>query len=173
MGKKNNNSEKIKSISAIIASIFIPIAVLFIGNWHSTALKESETQVRYIELAVEILKEEPSAKNINIRNWAVDLINNYSDINLDTLTKNELLNEPLFKEVDEFIDEDWIPLFLENYIGNPAVIPYLIEIFNSGDEEKIKKDLSKMIIAANKAIEQKRNKLKEEIKEGKTTLNNR
>ncbi|MFD2432071.1 hypothetical protein ACFSO9_00090 [Mesonia maritima] len=95
MNNKKDFWEKLKSISVMIASIFVPLAVILIGNWYSSALKESEIQVRYVELAVDILKENPSDNKSNMRGWAVDLINSYSEIKIDEQTRNELLKAPL------------------------------------------------------------------------------
>ena len=54
--------EKTKALSIIIASLVIPIAVALSGNWYSTAIKEREVQVRYVELAINILSQESTGK---------------------------------------------------------------------------------------------------------------
>jgi hypothetical protein len=41
-------------------------------------------------LAVQILQQEPSGENENIRNWAIEVINSYSDIPINEKTQTEL-----------------------------------------------------------------------------------
>jgi hypothetical protein len=91
MNDKKDFWEKLKALNTIIASILIPLAVVLIGNWYSSAVQESEIQVRYIELAVDILKENPSDNKANMREWALALVNNYSEIKIDKETREELL----------------------------------------------------------------------------------
>lgn len=52
-----NFFEKLKTLSASIAVIFIPIVIALIGNQYSKAIKEKETQLRLVELSIEILNE--------------------------------------------------------------------------------------------------------------------
>ena len=87
--------EKAKALSTIIASLVIPLAVALSGNWYSTAIKEREVQVRYVELAINILSQEPSEKNQRVRKWAIDIINHYSDVRIEAKTEQELLRERL------------------------------------------------------------------------------
>lgn len=152
--------EKLKSISGIIASVFIPLAVVLIGNWYSSALKESEIQVRYVELAVEILKENPSDKKTNMRRWAVDLVNNYSEIQIDKQAREELLNTPLLKEIDDFVIEKYAPYIIGYVIEDPGVLEDFKTTINSGNKKAIKELFSDFVILAYEQIEQKKRELK-------------
>jgi hypothetical protein len=87
--------EKAKVVSAIIASVFIPLALALSGNWYSKSLKEKEVQARYIELAIGILMKEPTRENEQIRKWAVDTINHYSDVPIQRDAMEELLHQEL------------------------------------------------------------------------------
>jgi hypothetical protein len=160
MKEDKNTWEKSKSLSAIIASIFIPLAVVLIGNWYSSALKESEIQVKYVELAVDILKENPSEKKTNLRSWAVDLVNNYSEIKIDEQAREELLNFSLLKEIDDFIIEKYAPYIIGHVIETPNTLEDLKKTINSGDNEAIKQMFSDFVIAAYNQIEQKKKELK-------------
>ena len=60
--------DKAKAVSTILASVVIPVAVAFVGNSYSNALKEREFQIRYVELALQILAKEPNDKNITYAN---------------------------------------------------------------------------------------------------------
>lgn len=87
--------EKLPVLSGLLAAVIIPLALALIGNWYSTAVKEKDTQIRYVELAIRILSQEPSKQTENIRNWAVQVINFYSDVKIGDETKEELLREKL------------------------------------------------------------------------------
>lgn len=163
MKEKKDSWEKLSSLSTIIASIFIPIAVVIIGNMYSSALKESETQVRYVELAVEILKEKPSDKKHNLRKWAVDLINNYSEIEIDSQTREELLNDPLLKEIDNFVAEKYAPFIVGYVLESPNVLDDFKKAINSGDKKEITKMFTEFMIAAYQQLEKRKKQMKEPI----------
>jgi|TARA_B110000908_G_C10006510_1_gene336555 SMC interacting uncharacterized protein involved in chromosome segregation len=158
---------KLKALSTIIASIFVPIAIVIIGNSYSTALKESEIQVRYVELAVEILKEDPSKKRSNMREWAVDLINNYSEIEIDLETRNELLRDPLFKEIDDFVAETYAPFIVGYVLDAPGIQEEFKTTINSGEKKEIKKMFTEFVISAFHQLEQKKKELKTQTNSNK------
>lgn len=87
--------EKAKILSVIVASVFIPLAVALSGNWYASSLKEKDTQARYIELAIGILMKEPTPENEQIRKWAIDTINHYSEVPIQQPARQELLEQQL------------------------------------------------------------------------------
>jgi hypothetical protein len=168
MKEKSNNWEKLKALSAIIASVFVPVAVVLIGNFYSTAIKNSETRARYIELAVDILKEEPSENKTNIRKWAINLINYYSEVDLDDQTKNELLQDPLLEQVSVYMEEEWIPYFVEEFLNDSLITEAIRTVINSGieSEEETKKFIKFIVTKLFKKIDERKQKLIKEIQEG-------
>jgi hypothetical protein len=90
---------KITAISALIASVLIPVVVVVVSNLFTSAMKDSENRVRYIELAIGILKSPPSADTDNLRTWAVDVINKHSDVPMDSKTKDELRKNKIISTV--------------------------------------------------------------------------
>lgn len=87
--------QKIPVVNSLLATVIIPVVLALIGNWYSTAIREKETQIRYVELAIGILSQEPSKQTENIRKWAVQVINFYSDVKIGDETREELLREKL------------------------------------------------------------------------------
>jgi hypothetical protein len=87
--------EKAKILSVIVASVFIPLAVALSGNWYAKSLKEKDTQARYIELAIGILMKEPTPENEQMRKWAIDTINHYSEVRIQEPARQELLEQQL------------------------------------------------------------------------------
>lgn len=72
--------------------IAIPVVLLLLGNNFSSVIKEKELKMQYVDLAVQILQQEPSEENKNIRNWAIEVINKYSNIPINSETRKELKN---------------------------------------------------------------------------------
>ena len=83
--------EKVRIGGNLIASILIPVVLLVATNIYSNGQKELELNAKYIELAIGILKEDPSEANLQIRSWAIDIINLYSDVELTDITRKELI----------------------------------------------------------------------------------
>lgn len=84
---------KIKTIGTLIASIIIPVLVFFGGIYIENSLKERERALKYIEISVNILREPPSKETTNLRAWAIDNINRFSEIKLSKSAINELQSE--------------------------------------------------------------------------------
>ena len=90
-----NFFEKLKTLSASIAVIFIPIVIALLGNQYSKAIKEKETQLRLVELSIEILNEKQGDKNEGLKKWAVDVINKYSEVQLNDAVKTGLITNKI------------------------------------------------------------------------------
>lgn len=87
---------KIESISKIISSlgtIFIPIIIVWISNKLSNTFKERDIRLKYIQVAIDILKEKPEDKDLDMRQWAIDVLSEYSEIELPKTAKNRLIHE--------------------------------------------------------------------------------
>ena len=83
--------DKIAVLGTVLAGLLIPLAIAVVGNAVSRSIKESENQVKYLEMATSILRESPKPETAALRGWAVDLISNYSkDVPLSTAAQAEL-----------------------------------------------------------------------------------
>jgi hypothetical protein len=78
-------------ISPIFAVIVIVIALSSMGKNYTQTVKERETQSRIFDLAVNILKQEPTNSNKDLRRWAVETIDAYSTIRLNKLARQSLI----------------------------------------------------------------------------------
>jgi len=82
--ESNNNALKnIQVIGALVASIAIPLVIALIGHWYTDALKERELRIRYVELAISILNHEPKDHTREIRNWAIEIVNEHSSVKMN------------------------------------------------------------------------------------------
>jgi len=87
--------EKIKVLSVVIASLTVPVVVTVVGNSYSKEQKDKEIGVRYVELAVEILRAAPSPDNKALRTWAISVVDHYSVLPLPKEAQAELQFEQL------------------------------------------------------------------------------
>lgn len=73
----------------------IPVAVAYIGNSVNQSLKKSDVNLRMVEVAVDVLKAEPTEKNQSLRDWAVKVIDSHADVKFSQAAREELQKEPL------------------------------------------------------------------------------
>jgi peptidoglycan L-alanyl-D-glutamate endopeptidase CwlK len=83
---------KIKDIAIAVSSVISAVAIPVVGYWVSSAVKNKEIEGKFVELAVTILKEEPKASQLNLRQWATEIINHYSGISLSKEAASDLIN---------------------------------------------------------------------------------
>jgi uncharacterized protein YjbI with pentapeptide repeats len=87
--------DKITALSAFIASILVPLVLAVVGNAYASAMKQSETKVKYTELAISILKDKPSSDTQDVRAWAIDVVNQYSGVPMSPQVREQLLRSRL------------------------------------------------------------------------------
>lgn len=93
--KSKDTWDKISAMSALLASVLVPLVIALVGNAYTTALKQSENRVKYTELAISILKDKPAPETQEVRSWAIDVINQYSGVAMSAQVKTQLLGRSL------------------------------------------------------------------------------
>lgn len=74
--------DKMQASAALIASIFVPLAVAIVGNSYSHATKEAENRLRYVEISIGILQSEPNRETAALREWAVQVLDSQATVRL-------------------------------------------------------------------------------------------
>ena len=89
--KKNGASPKWESIINVISIAAIPI-VIAVGGWLlQKSLQDQSIKRDYVQLSVTILKEVDTTKiNSDLRNWAVELLNENSPVRLSDVVQKQL-----------------------------------------------------------------------------------
>jgi hypothetical protein len=82
--------EKARVASVIVATLAIPLVVAYIGSSLSRAQKQDEISARYVELAVDILRSQPSKDTRALRSWAILVVNHFSQVPLSKEVQEEL-----------------------------------------------------------------------------------
>lgn len=97
------------------AKISLPVILLLLGSELNESYRAKEQQLKqvelnqnyiqkqvelnqkYIEIAVGILNGKPTPETIPLRDWAIDIIDKYSEIKLSKEAKKLLKEKPLSK----------------------------------------------------------------------------
>jgi len=69
------------------ATVFVPVILGIVGNTISDKIAKRDLSLRYIEVAADMLKTE---KNPQVRDWAVDVINHYSEVKMSGAAKQAI-----------------------------------------------------------------------------------
>ena len=85
--------EKANTIATLIAAIMITIALAYIGNTYVQMEKEKDINQHIINIALNILAQEPNKNNIESRKWAIDVIGFYSSVRIHRAAQGELMNK--------------------------------------------------------------------------------
>ena len=83
--------EKLIKSTPLIATVVIPLVLAFIGNQYTSAIKNREVEAKFVALAVDILKQEPSEENRNVREWATKILDKYSGVELSDQARIDLI----------------------------------------------------------------------------------
>jgi GH24 family phage-related lysozyme (muramidase) len=87
--------KKLEVLSKVLASVLIPVAIAFVGNATKSSIESRNVGLKYIELAVSILKEKPTPETENLRKWAIGTVNSYSTVPLTDAAQKELEKKQL------------------------------------------------------------------------------
>lgn len=95
--------QKLEVLSKVVAAIFIPLAVAYLGNQVATANKQRDSETKFVELATAILNKEPGThqtpESKNLRKWAVDVINRFSGVSMSDATAEALIQTTALPQV--------------------------------------------------------------------------
>ncbi len=87
--------ELVQPIAVILSSVAVPLVVAYFGNSITIANKDSENRVKYVELAVSVLKADPKPESHALRAWAVDLLDSQAPTKLTSDARKQLQERPL------------------------------------------------------------------------------
>lgn len=70
----------IPGILASLSSLFLPIVLVYLGHLYKDAEVKDGIHEKYVEMALDILKEPSNENNIELRKWAINVLHHYSEI---------------------------------------------------------------------------------------------
>lgn len=98
--------QKAQVIAVVMASLALPVVLAVLGNAYTKAHKdaeiisakerqEAELAIRYVALAVEILRTQPRKQGAQMRGWAIQILDRFSPISLPVPAKESLATTQL------------------------------------------------------------------------------
>ena len=102
-------------IIKIVSTIFIPIVIAISGYCINATLQKNEIKVKYVEIAVKILSNKPTSETSALRNWAIDVFSEYSEVTITDTVISELRKTSM--PIDYLIDDAGD--YLTDDAGNP------------------------------------------------------
>jgi hypothetical protein len=98
-GRQRDVWDKLGVVSGFVAAVFVPLALGLAGHWYAAAISLRETQIKeresdlkeqefarqWVQISLDILRDEGTVGPEGLRRWAVKVINYYThpDINMD------------------------------------------------------------------------------------------
>lgn len=93
--------------------IIIPIVIAYMANSYQEEMSRQKMNSEYVALAINILKEPPKPETKELRTWAVDIIDHYSEIKLSTPLRDSLTQKTGFSYSNTYRDQNGFVLFLK------------------------------------------------------------
>lgn len=102
--------DKLSVLSALLASVLVPISVAVVGNWYTAAIRDREVAIsdrdqkirqatferEWVQLGLEILRDPDTAPNI--RAWGVQIISRYAEVPMEEDVKTALTEGAVLPE---------------------------------------------------------------------------
>lgn len=90
--KSNELLERLRTIATIFGAVLVPVVVALVGQSYTAAIKQQESRARFVELAIEILREDPQeGEEDPLRQWAADVVNANSGTQLSVSARTALV----------------------------------------------------------------------------------
>jgi|SRR6185436_11586428 len=159
MSSENREKPKWESILNVVSIAVIPIVIAVVGWWLQSSLQDQSIKRDYVQLAVSILKENDTTKqNMDLRSWAVKLLNENSPVKLDASVQQQLKSGEILLPSPEELTSG-LKLFQVNcaqcHAANFRVIgPKLSGVVNNRTKEWLLKMITNgtaLIISGDKA----------------------
>lgn len=83
----------LESLSKILGAVALPVVLAVLGFWFNDSLKSRELNVKYVEIAVNVLSQPPSDETKSLRLWAINLINEHASVKIDDKLRDILIND--------------------------------------------------------------------------------
>lgn len=95
--------DKIESITKALAAIAIPVSLAWAGHTVQQQVAQDTLKKEYVQMAITILKEEPTSDQTDMREWAVKLLDDMAPVPMSDKTKARLLTKPIDLRIIPFI----------------------------------------------------------------------
>lgn len=87
---KSTPLQKGLAIAIVVVPIVTAFATAYIGGQYALASTRTDTGARMVELAANILREPPKEQAVDVREWAMDVLDRYSGVPISPQARNAL-----------------------------------------------------------------------------------
>jgi hypothetical protein len=83
--------DKLQVTAVSTAAVAVPVALALIGYEFNSAIKDKDVRVKTVEIAINVLIQDPQTiKTPHLRDWAINVVDRYSGIQLEKAATEEL-----------------------------------------------------------------------------------
>jgi hypothetical protein len=116
-----------KQLAQIFSLIAIPIVLAVMGYLVQRSLAESGLKKDYVQMALGVLKEQPSKENAQLRQWAISVLDKNSPVPIPSSLRAQLVNRTPFAEFfNESGEATLKPTIICKPVPNPETLEWLI-----------------------------------------------
>lgn len=107
----NDRLESWKQIAQIGSAVAIPVVLALIGYFVQSSLADAGLKKDYVQMALGVLKEQPTKENEQLRQWAIAVLDKNSPVAIPASLKSQLVKSTpfdFFVRPEEFKPEEKI-----------------------------------------------------------------
>ena len=116
---KKDRWDKASILVTSLSMTAIPIVLGLAGHWVSASSSRQETNFKYVELAVGILQTDPVKTPKETREWAIKVLEKYSEVAVPAKTRTWLMSAAL-PEKQPTLNPAFIKAFEHAWINIPS-----------------------------------------------------
>lgn len=91
MSNTSNRLEFWKQIAQIASALAVPLVLAFIGYLVQSSLADAGLKKDYVQMALGVLKDQPTKENEQLRQWAISVLDKNSPVPIPSALKSQLL----------------------------------------------------------------------------------
>lgn len=88
-----------KQIAQITSALAIPIVLAVIGYLVQSSLADAGLKKDYVQMALTVLREQPTKENAELRQWAISVLDKNSPVPIPKQLKSQLASATWFDQV--------------------------------------------------------------------------
>ena len=125
MTDKKDRWDKGVALCTMLSLLAVPAGVAYFGNKWQMANAEQQIRKEYVQLAVSILSTRPISKGDPLRPWAIEILNDNSEVKLSGVQMSALQVGEYARKSDHAGKVEMVPLPLWNRNQNEEQLPVI------------------------------------------------
>jgi hypothetical protein len=96
MSPRNDRLEFWKQLAQIGSAVAVPVVLALIGYFVQSSLADAGLKKDYVQMALGVLKEQPTKENEQLRHWAISVLDKNSPVPIPATLKSQLATSTFF-----------------------------------------------------------------------------